>query len=85
MRLIPVNFGFSDRTILEADGRVALQLSPIAFAESPLEMMKITYAVSHGDDLNSSDLSDDLERLIRRHSSPSVQEAVRVARALSTL
>jgi hypothetical protein len=67
MRLIPMNFGFSNRTIVQSDRRESLQLSPVSSAESPLEMMKIANAVTDSNDLNSSDLTDEFERLFQGH------------------
>lgn len=67
MRLVPVNLGFSNRTILATDGRKALQLPPATTTEAAFEMMKIADALSDSDDLNGSDVADDFERLCGRH------------------
>lgn len=67
MRFVPVNLGFSNRTILKTNGRIALQLAPVTTAEAPLEMGKIPDAVPGCDDLNGPDLTDYFERLLRRH------------------
>jgi len=67
MSFVPMNFGFGNRTILKAYGRVALQFAPVAAPEAGLKMNEVTDPMTSGDRLDSTDLTDDLERF-RDHS-----------------
>jgi hypothetical protein len=61
MSLVPVNFSFANRTILEPNGRFALYLAPIAPTVQTDETTTIAKADSRCDRFHSDYLADDLE------------------------
>ena len=76
VRLIPVDFGLPDGAVRETEGRDAFELSPAAFAISPLEVPKDTNPVADRDGLDRGDFAQDLE--VHARASISGRRAVRL-------